>query len=108
MSKQQKRRQQILLEMAGIQHMEKGKLSAEYRDSARDGKQVKLGPYYKYQCWENGRNQSRRVPAEEAQDLQEAVEGYHHFKDLADEFAELTIEMTRRQTNRLQGKKKPT
>jgi len=94
--------------MAKIPHMEKGKLTAEFRESTRDGEQVKLGPYYKYQCWENGRNRSRRVPAEQAEALQEAVDGYHLFRDLADEYAELSIQMTRQQTKRLRGKKKPT
>lgn len=107
MYKTQKRCQQILLEMAEIQSMAKGKLTAEYRDSSRDGKAVKLGPYYKYQCWKDGRNQSCRVPAEEAESLQVAVEGYQRFKNLADEYAELTIEMTRQQTEPVQGKKKP-
>ena len=107
MNKLQKRREQILQEMAGIQQMEKGRLTPEYREGMQDGKRVKLGPYYKHQCWEDGRNRSRRVPAQEAESLREAVEGYHHFRDLADEYAELTIQMTRQQTDRSGSKKKP-
>ena len=107
MSKQQQRRAQILQEMAAIDRMAKGRLSAEFRDRIADGKTVRRGPYYKYQCWEGGRNVSRRVPAEEAQVLQEAVEGYHRFKELSEEYAELTIEMTRIQAKPSEGKKKP-
>jgi hypothetical protein len=107
MSRSQKRRQQILQEMAGIEQMEKGRLSAEYRESIRDGQRVKLGPYYKHQCWEDGQNRSRRVPAEQAEQLREAVEGYHQFRQLADEYVELTIQMTRQQAQGSQGKKKP-
>lgn len=102
----QNRRQQILVEMAQIDTMEKGRLTEEYRDSYKDGKPIKLGPYYKYQRWENGKNVSRRVPVHEAEELRLAVDGYHRFKALADEFAELTVEMTRSASGS-QAKKKP-
>ena len=100
------RRQQILVEMAQIETMEKGRLTEEYRDSFKDGKPIHLGPYYKYQRWEDGKNLSRRVPASEVEDLRTAVEGYHRFKALAEEYAQLTMEMTRGQSV-AQGKKKP-
>jgi len=106
MNKQQKRRKQILQEMAGIDRMEKGRLTAEYRESVREGKSIRKGPYYKHQCWEAGRNISRRVPVEEAGDLREAVEGYHQFRHLSDEYAELTIQNTRKQTGAPRCKKK--
>lgn len=102
----QNRRQQILVEMAQIDTMEKGRLTEEYRDSYKGGKPVKLGPYYKYQRWEAGKNVSRRVPAVQAAELREAVEGYHRFKALAEEYAELTVEATRAATAD-PGKKKP-
>ena len=107
MSSPHQRREKILAEMAQIERMERGKLTAEYRERAREGQTVVLGPYYKYQCWQDGRNVSRRVPAEEAEALQEAVDGYHHFRDLADEYAELTIQITRERTDRSRAKKKP-
>ena len=106
MNKQQKRRKQILQEMAGIDRMEKGRLTAEYRESIREGKTVRKGPYYKHQCWEEGRNISRRVPVEEAGDLRDAVEGYHQFRQLSDEYAELTIQSTRKQGEAPRSKKK--
>ena len=105
MKKQQRRKDQILQEMAGIERMEKGRLTAEFRESTQDGKVVKRGPYYKHQCWDQGHNLSRRVPAKDAPDLQEAVEGYHHFKQLSEEYADLTIEMTRTQAGVPKGKK---
>jgi len=102
----QNRRQQILVEIAQINAMEKGRLTEEYRDSYKDGNPVRLGPYYKYQRWENGKNVSRRVPATQVEELRQAVEGYHRFKALTEEYAQLTVEMTRKQTN-VQSKKKP-
>ena len=102
----QKRKQKILVEMAQINTMEKGRLAEEYRDSYKDGKPVRLGPYYKHQCWENGKNVSRRVPVAQAEELREAVDGYHRFKALAEEYAELTVEPTRPGAAE-RGKKKP-
>lgn len=102
----QNRRQQILVEMAQIDAMEKGRLTEEYRDSYKDGTPARLGPYYKYQRWENGGNVSRRIPAAQAEELREAVDGYHRFKALAEEYAELTVEATRA-ASADPGKKKP-
>jgi hypothetical protein len=102
----QNRRQQILVEMAQIDTMEKGRLTEEYRDSYKDGKPVKLGPYYKYQRWENGKNVSRRIPAVQAEAMRQAVDGYHRFKALAEEYAELTMQTTRAAAAD-QGKKQP-
>ena len=89
------RRKQILKQMARINCMEKGRLNEEYRERSRDGETVRRGPYYKYQRWEDGRNVSRRVPATEVDQLRQAVEGYHAFEDLAKEYAQVTIAMTR-------------
>jgi hypothetical protein len=107
MKSKERRRRQILKEMAQIDCMEKGRLTAEYRQSVREGKAVELGPYYKHQRWENGRNLSRRVPAGEAQRLRKAVESYHRFQTLASEYAELTIDMTRQAAATQRSKKKP-
>ena len=107
MSKQQKRREQILQEMAGIDRMEKGSLSAEYRERIRGGNVVKQGPYYKHQFWDEGHNVSRRVPVEKADALRKAVDGFHQFKELSDEYADLTIQMTHKRAGVPQGKKKP-
>lgn len=100
------RRKQILKKMAQIDCMEKGRLNEEYRERSRDGKTIRLGPYYKYQRWEDGRNVSRRVPAPQVDHLRKAVDGYHQFEALAKEYAEVTIEMTRQAASD-DSKKKP-
>ena len=76
-------------------------------DSFKQGRTQRLGPYYKYQRWEQGRNLSRRVPQTEAPSLRMAIEGYHRYEALAKEYAELTIQMTR-QAAPTDAKKKPT
>ncbi len=100
------KRKQILKQMARISCMEKGKLNEEYRERTRDGQIVRLGPYYKHQRWEDGHNVSRRVPATQVEELRKAVEGYHEFEDLAKEYTQTTIAMTRH-TDSEERKKKP-
>jgi hypothetical protein len=101
------RRKQILKQMARIDCMEKGRLNEEYRERSRDGETIRLGPYFKYQRWEDGRNVSRRVPAAEVEHLRQAVDGYHEFEELAKEYAEVTIAMTRQSASG-ESKKKPS
>ena len=100
------RRKQILVEMAQIETMEKGRLTEEYRDSYKDGKPIRLGPYFKHQRWEEGKNISQRIAAPKAEKLRKAVEGYHRFESLSKEYVQLTVEETRNQSS-AESKKKP-
>lgn len=89
-------RRDLLREMSLIERMEFGSLAEEYREVAgASGETARNGPYYKHQKWEEGRNRSRRVPAEEAKALREAVEGRQRFESLSAEFVELTVASTR-------------
>jgi hypothetical protein len=82
--------------MSRIERMEFGSLAEEYRKAAgADGETVRNGPYYKHQKWEDGSNRSRRVPAEEAKALSEALAGRQRFESLSAEFIELTVAATR-------------
>jgi hypothetical protein len=83
----QPRRQEILQEMNAITRMERGKLCSQ---SPGPG----VAPFYKLQCWRNGKNHTRYVPQEEVPDLQEALAGHQRFQALAEEFVELTVAMT--------------
>jgi len=87
-------RKQILKKMARITCMEKGTLTAEYREQIKNGKTVRFGPYYKHQFWDDGHNVSRRIPVANAEGINKAVDGYHEFQRLADEYAKITIKMT--------------
>jgi len=105
-------RQDLLREMSLIERMEFGSLAEEYREAAAGGAETAInGPYYKHQKWEEGRNRSRRVPAEEAKALREAVEGRQRFESLSAEFVELTVASTRNadhsKKNSAKSSKKP-
>ncbi len=72
--------------MSAIQRMERGKLCR------LTGKN-----HYNLQAWHNGRNQVRYVRREEIEALQQAIEGYKLFIELAHEYAETIIQQTRRE-----------
>jgi hypothetical protein len=75
--------------------MEHGSLKAEYRDSSAGGQSGQVGPYYKHQVWQDGRNVSRRISAEEAPGLQAAIANRQRFEALASQFVDLTVAHTR-------------
>lgn len=64
------------------------------------------GPYYNHQCHEQGRNVSRYVPSEQVGALQEAIEGYHRFEQLMEQYVQLMVGKTR--AERQAGSKKKT
>ena len=95
--------------MASLQSMEQGSLKAEYRTSSADGQTGPIGPYYKHQVWQDGRNVSRRVSAEDAPGLQAAIANRQRFEALAAQFVELTVAHTRQcQSAPAQKKRVPT
>jgi len=87
-----RKRTQLLQQMAALQTMETGSLKEEYHHNQSGGK---AGPYYKHQAWQDGANLSRRVPAEEAVALREAISNRQKFEALATEFIEVTVACTR-------------
>ena len=88
----------VLQQLAQIQRMDRGAVSV-----IRQGPQ---GPYYNHQCYENGRNVSRYVPAEQVPDLQAAIGGFRRFQEFVEQYAQLVVERTR--AERAAGLKKKT
>ena len=93
---------QILAQIAQIQHMERGKLSPY----TFPGRSSDAGPYFKLQCWENGKNCTRYVRPEQIPLLQEALAGRARFEELTEQYAQLVIAETREQL--VSGSKKKT
>lgn len=84
--KHTKKMHRLLERMAGIERMERGKLCP------MGGR-----PHYNHQTWQNGKNLVRYVRADEADFLQEAIDGYHAFMKLAEEYVDEVIAKTRRE-----------
>ena len=78
---------QLFQQMAKIKQMERGKLTLMSHGPE--------GPHYKLQAWENGKNVSRHVSRDQADAVQEALDGYRKFQDLTQQYAQTVIDQTR-------------
>ena len=74
----------LLQQMAAIPAMERGKLSPH-----------SSGRHQKLQCWQEGKNHTRHVSADELPALQGALAGYAQYRQLTEQYAELVIQETR-------------
>ena len=93
----------LLTQIGQIQLMERGKFSAyHFKDRS-----ASCGPYFKLQCWENGKNLTRHVRSEQVPVLEEALAGYAQFQQLVEQYAQIIIDRTREQLARVGVKKKP-
>lgn len=91
--KPSRKMKRLLERMAAIERMERGKLC---RMTGR--------PHYNHQTWRNGRNQVRYVPQDEVPQLEKDIAGYRLFTQLAEEYADEVVRLTRQQRER---KKRP-
>ena len=83
--------------------MERGKLSA-YSFKERTGH---TGPYHKLQSWQDGKNHTRYVPADELPAVQAALAGYAQYQQLTRQYADLVIAETRQNIAASKKKKSP-
>ena len=81
----------LLQQIAAIPAMERGTLSRYTFKGRSDAS----GPYYKLQHWQDGKNNTRYVSAEELPAVQAAVAGYAQYRQLTEQYADLVIEETR-------------
>ena len=103
MSKFIEQRQVLFEKMAQIDQMEYGSLKAEYRPGTDPDHP--LGPYYKYQVWQEGKNHSERVAGPRAEQLRQAVDGRQQFEQMAQECVALTVQHTRQAQGASEAKK---
>jgi hypothetical protein len=81
----------LLEQIAAIPAMERGTLS-RYTFKERSHT---AGPYHKLQRWQEGKNHTRHVPAEELPAVQSALAGYAQYRQLTEQYADLVIAETR-------------
>jgi hypothetical protein len=82
---------QLLAQISAISAMERGKLSA-YSFKNRP---CQAGPYHKLQHWQDGKNHTRYVPADELPAVEAALAGYAQYEQLTRQYADLVIAETR-------------
>ena len=78
--------------------MERGKLSVMHQGPE--------GAHYKLQAWENAKNVSRHVSSDQAPAVQQAIDGYHKFQELTEQYAQQLIDKTRAELAANSKKKK--
>jgi hypothetical protein len=91
----------ILQQIAAIDAMERGKLSAYIFKERPEGS----GPYHKLQYWRDGKNHTRYIPEAELPAVEAALAGHARYRQLTEQYADLIIEETRQNIAGL--KKKP-
>jgi hypothetical protein len=74
----------LLQQIAAIPAMERGKLSPH-----------SSGRHQKLQCWQEGRNHTRHVAADELPAVESALAGYAQYRQLTEQYADLVIQETR-------------
>ena len=79
--------QSLIEQILQIQQMEHGSLSTVG--------QGPNGPYFNLNSWENDKNCCRYVPQDKVPAVQEAIEGYHKYQQLTQEYARQVVEKTR-------------
>ena len=88
-------RESILQHLSSITLMRRGTLSEQsFERKTPDGRTVRFGPYFKFQIWQDGRNQTRRVGADEARTLREDIDNFHRFEELCGQLSQLNIQQT--------------
>ena len=89
-------REAVLEQLSALTEMQRGTLSEQYFERTPPGGKgtVRLGPYYKFQVWQDGRNHTRSVPPGEAPALREDIANFHLFEQLTAQLAQLNIEHT--------------
>jgi hypothetical protein len=84
----------LLEKMGQIDRMERGKLC-----------QMKGREHFNHQTWQNGRNNVRYVLREEVEYLQAAIDGYARFNELARQYIDEIVRLTRLEHARKHPKK---
>lgn len=87
----------ILAQLAELDTIERGTLVGECREvPSPDGNGTVLrGPYFKHQCWEDGKNRSVRVPVAQVAHLRRDLENAARFDQLTAQLAQLAVERGR-------------
>jgi hypothetical protein len=92
----QQRREALLAKIGTLRRMRRGTLTTTRPARKRkDGTVQHAGPYYKHQCWIDGRNHTAYLSAEEFERLQPEVKNYQTLKQLTEELARVNEQLTR-------------
>ncbi len=90
-----RQREQVLQQIQSIDRLRRGTLSEQFFIKKREGKTIRQGPYYVLQCYLRGCKCSERIPADQAQQTKSDVANFQRFQELAEQFVQITDQITR-------------
>jgi len=101
------RRREIVEEIGRIESMRKGTLNERYnRVMNKKGEEVLNGPYYVLTKKGSGnKTVSEPIPSKDAPRVQEEVENYKRFRQLADEYMDVCEKLSEFTVDEDEGKK---
>jgi hypothetical protein len=97
-------RQGIFQQMQALGRLRRGSLSKQFFPSG-SGSSAKRGPYYVLQGFCHGKKFSRRIPADQAEQVQADVDNYRRFQSLAETYVTLSDQLADRQDRHEDSKK---
>lgn len=100
-----RQREQVLQEIQTIDRLRRGTFSEQFFIKKREGKTIRQGPYYVLQCYLKGCKCSERIPVDQAQQTKSDVANYQRFQELADQFVQITDQITRLENGHTHAKK---
>lgn len=86
----QQKRDRILEEMRRIERLRRGTISEQFYGTGEN----RQGPYYVLQGYSDSRHWSKRIPRDQAAQVREDLGAGARFRELCDEFAEVTEQAT--------------
>ncbi len=105
LSELQRQREEVLQKIQSIDRLRRGTLSEQFFETERQGKTVRQGPYYVLQCFLKGCKCSERIPADHAEQVRSDVASYRLFQELAEQFVNITDQITRLEDGQTDAKK---
>jgi hypothetical protein len=99
-------RDNVLAQLQSLDRLRRGSLSRQVYVRKKQGASASpQGPYYVLQGFHQGKKFSRRIPAEQAPQVEQAVANYKRFQALADQCVTLTDQLTQIAEGRPDSKK---
>ena len=86
------KRASVLDQMQAVDRLRRGSLSKQFFTSTGGAQR---GPYFVLQGFFHGEKFSERIPAQQAGEVQQQVDNYRRFQQLAEDYVTLTDQITR-------------
>jgi len=87
-------REALLAQLQSIDRLRRGTLSRQFYSKKQAGADRAQGPYFVLQNFHKGKKSSQRVPAAQAEQVQQQVNNFKRFQDVADRCITVTDQIT--------------